>query len=163
MKKIFYLLIIPFYACTQTLPTTVASSETSTIVAPPPLTAQQLREQLQQTEKSRPLDYLSVSSISMDAQKKQIRHATWFREATYEDDGYLYVGKIQNKASIAKFKDVLIKFTYISNTNSEISSEQKRVYQYFQPSSTTDFNFKLYPPADYAGLDVSIISAKSSN
>jgi GYF domain 2 len=65
-------------------------------------------------------------------------------------------GKIINKATVASYKDALVKVTYYSKTNTEIGSKEYTIYEMFPPNSTTNFELKIenYKEVNSIGWDV---------
>jgi hypothetical protein len=123
-------------------------------------TPNELRYELQQQELSKPLDYVSVENVKLYPQTKEVRKARLFKKAKYEDNGAVIEGYIVNKASLAKFKDVALKVTYYSKTNTIIYEKTFIFYEYYNPNSTKDFSLKVYPPKGSNTFKVEVINAK---
>ncbi|WP_188373893.1 hypothetical protein [Winogradskyella haliclonae] len=122
-------------------------------------TPEELRHELKQNEQSNPLDYISVAEAIMTPQRKKVKKAVLFKKAKYVDDGAIINGYIQNKASLAKFKDVKLKVTYYSNTKSIISEKTFILYEYYYPNTSESFTIKVYPPESYSTLNINVINA----
>ena len=81
---------------------------------------EELRMELKLLEQSRPADYLSVSANY---------HENFWGDKIKAKCTFI------NKASIAAYKDVVIKVIYYSKTNTELGSKDYTVYELFSPSS----------------------------
>lgn len=98
----------------------------------------------------------------MISQTKMVKKATLFRVAVYEDDGALIKGWIENTATFAKFKDIVVKVSYYSRTETLIDKKQFVIYDYYEPNSTKFFSIKVYPPSAYKEFGFQIVDAKYS-
>lgn len=109
-------------------------------------TPEELRQELYDKEKRNPLSYLSVS-YSLD-----------YKVFSGEDviKGYIY-----NTATMASFKDVVLKVTYKSGTGTTLSTEDFVVYQYVYPSNSASFKIKTYSPSNTKQINVEVKSAKA--
>jgi hypothetical protein len=123
-------------------------------------TPEELKSELRQQEQTDPLSYLSISKATLTPQRKEVRKKTLFKKAKYENDGATINGVIENKATLAKFKDVKLKVTYYSITNSIISEKYFIFYEYYSPNSKEVFNIKDYPPQSYNRFNVEVVEAK---
>lgn len=65
-------------------------------------------------------------------------------------------GIIKNTATIASFKDALVRVTYYSKTNTELGSKEYTIYEIFPPHSEVKFELKIenYKDVDAIGWDV---------
>jgi hypothetical protein len=68
-------------------------------------------------------------------------------------------GTITNNATVATYKDVTIKVRYISKTDSDISSENYTVYDFFPPNQTKTFEMKIEVPSGTEKLGWDVVSA----
>lgn len=142
MKNTFSILVIIFYIF-----------QISCNEPPKPKTAEELKKELKLQEISNSLSYVRIESAVMS--KNMVKKATLFKDAKF--DGYLIEGKIVNKATIAEFKDPKVKVTYYSQTESIIDTEAYVIYEFIPPSSSTDFQIKVYPPQAFSNFNVSIV------
>lgn len=124
--------------------------------------ASELREELRKNEQNRPLDYLSISA-SEKQNKIQTRNGTIFRSSEYKIDGYLVEGYISNSATIAVYKNVFYKISYISQTGSIISTENFALYEYIYPSDAVKFERKVYPPSETFSFSYEIVKSSYLN
>jgi len=125
-----------------------------------PKTPEELRAELKLQELNNPLDYLDHKDVTLRPQRKKIRNAGLFRDAEYVDDGALIEGYIINKATLAKFKDVVIKISFYSQTETLIDEETYVFYEYYEPNSKKHFSLKVYPPVAYKKFGIQIVDAK---
>jgi hypothetical protein len=71
-------------------------------------------------------------------------------------------GSIQNKATIATYKDVQLKLNYYSKTGSFLGAENKIIYEFYGPGSSRSFSIKSagYSGAKSVKIDVTGAKAK---
>jgi hypothetical protein len=86
---------------------------------------------VEEIEKANPLNFLDVSLS--------------YREMLFSSKYVLNID-IKNSATVAYYKDVVVKINFLSRTGSEISSENHTLYEYFPPHSTKKFEFKVKKP-----------------
>lgn len=123
------------------------------------LTPNELREQLLNKEQSNPLKYLTVSG-SLTENKVKIQNGTMFRSSKWKKDGYILEGYIGNSASIASFKDVKIRVSFLSNTGSVIEQLDLIIYEYVPSTDGIVYKEKVYAPDGFSNYEVSIVDAK---
>ena len=70
--------------------------------------------------------------------------------------------KVENSATVTKYKDVVVKIEYISASNSVINTEERRFNEIFPPHSTKNYEFKISKPSESSKLRVSVIQALSN-
>lgn len=65
-------------------------------------------------------------------------------------------GVINNSATVATYKDAVVKVTYYSKTKTELGSNKYTIYETFPPNSTTQFELKIenYNNVNSIGWDV---------
>jgi hypothetical protein len=107
---------------------------------------EQLKKELKSKEKRNPKSYLSVT------------YNLNYKVFSGKD---LIKGTIYNSASMATFKDIVLKITYSTNTNTLLSSEEYVVYQYIKPGSSAQFQIKTYSPNGTKKIGVTIKSAST--
>jgi hypothetical protein len=98
---------------------------------------------LEEQEKTDPLEFLSA-------------------EGTYRQnliDQWVLEGHIVNAASVATYKDAVLKITYYSATETELGSEEKTIYEYFQPGSKHSFKIKANGYEGTASVNFEVIGA----
>ncbi len=108
-------------------------------------TPEQLRIDLQQQEQQNPFEYLKVNA-TMSPNRVLIREAGFFRDEEYGVDGYNIEGTIQNTASLARFKDVVLTVTFLSKTETILEQTDHIFYEFYEPMSNNPFSIHLYPP-----------------
>ena len=91
----------------------------------------QVKMSLEDQEKSNPLQFLSSTG-------------------TYREEllGHRKVieGTVTSRATIATFKDVVLRFTFYSKTKTEIGTANYVVYDFFPPNQQKKFTFKIDAP-----------------
>ena len=68
-------------------------------------------------------------------------------------------GTITNKATIATYKDAIVKVTYYSQTKTELGSQEYTIYETFSPNSTTNFELKIQNYKDVNSIGWQVINA----
>lgn len=65
-------------------------------------------------------------------------------------------GTITNSATVATYKDALVRVTYYSKTNTELGSKEYTIYDFFPAHSTKKFELKIdnYQNVNSIGWDV---------
>lgn len=65
-------------------------------------------------------------------------------------------GKIKNSATVASYKDAVVKVTYYSKTMTALGSKEYTIYEIFPPHSEVDFELKIenYKEVNSIGWDV---------
>lgn len=122
------------------------------------LSPSQLRQQLLEKEQSNPLNYLSVNG-NLSENKVKTRHATMFRSSKWKKDGYNLEGYISNSATIASFKDIVVRVSYISGTGTIIDNTDFVVYDFVPANDAISIKQKVYAPEGTSNYEVSIVSA----
>ena len=100
---------------------------------------------VEEIEKADPLRFISASAQS--------------RETLFGKKFVLNM-KIENSATITKYKDVVVKIEYVSATNSVVNTEERRFDEIFPPHSTKNYEFKISKPSESSKVRVSVIQAK---
>ncbi len=102
---------------------------------------------VEEMEKADPLRFVSASGQ--------------FRKTIFGNK-YVLNMKIENSATVTKYKDVVVKIEYISATNSVVSTEERRFDEIFPPHSTKNYEFKINKPAASSKLRVGVIQARAN-
>ena len=126
-----------------------------------PKTAEQLKEELRQTEVNRPAWHLRIDDESKwETLRKKVKDATFFKSAQYKDDGAVISGVIKSSASIARFKDVKVAISYTSKTNTKLRTDNFVIYEVIEPNGVLKFNIKIdNPPKAVNTFDVKVTGA----
>jgi len=66
---------------------------------------------------------------------------------------------ITNNATVATYKDVVIRITYYTKTGTEITSEEHVIYEVFPPNSTKTVELKIDNYAHVNSIDCEVIGA----
>jgi len=125
-------------------------------------TPEELKAELKIQEQANPTLYLTASG-TMRENRVQTRSAGLFHDAEYSTDGYYIEGVIKNSASVAKFKDVHLRITFKTKTNTILDTREWIQYEYYKPNSTKAFSIHAYPPPETENWSIEISSAKAAN
>jgi hypothetical protein len=68
-------------------------------------------------------------------------------------------GTITNSATVATYKDAVVKITYYSKTNTEIGDKTYKIYEVIPPNSTINFELKIYKYKNTATIGWDVIEA----
>ncbi|WP_339611506.1 hypothetical protein [uncultured Planktosalinus sp.] len=68
-------------------------------------------------------------------------------------------GKISNTAKVASYKDVVLKVTYYSKTNSVIGNKEYTVYEIFPPNSIVPFKLSIKNYKDVSSIGWEVVEA----
>ena len=124
---------------------TDANTNSNTYTEPPKeKTPEELRQELYAKEKRKSKDYLTIS---------------------YSLDRTMFSGKdvingyITNSATMATFKDVVVKVTCLTGTGTELRQDDYVVYQYVYPGKSTSFQIKTVSPSGTKKIGVTVVSA----
>lgn len=100
--------------------------------------------ELKLNEQNSPTEYLSVDGTY---------------NKNFWGDKFKLDCKIRNKASIAEFKDAVLRVTYYSKTKTELGTKDYTIYELFPPSSSKSIELKIDNYQDVATIGVDIIKA----
>ena len=81
----------------------------------------------------------------------------------YQTDGQIITGFVRSKASVARFKDAVVRVTFYSETQALLQSVDTTLYKYFTPRMTVPFEMKVYPPPQMKSFTMQVISATPLN
>lgn len=105
---------------------------------------EELRMELKQQEQTNPMEYLSI-------------------DGTYKEnfwgDKFNITCTITNKASIATFKDAVLRVTYYTKTKTELGTKDYTVYEMFTPSSAKTIELKIDNFTDVESIGLDIVKA----
>ena len=110
-----------------------------------PATHEEIKMSLEDKEKSNPLSFLNA-------------------EGTYRENiigQWVLEGTVTNTATIATYKDVVLRIVYYSKTKTEIGSEEKTLFEYFKPNNPKRFKIKSAGYEGTASVGFGIISANT--
>jgi hypothetical protein len=129
-----------------------------------PKTPEELRIELKQKEEVEPLTYLSCEGVIMTKQQKKIRNGGLFRDPEYAPDGAIFEGNFINKASIAKFKDIQVKISFYSKTQTLIKEDTYIIYEYYPANTTKLFSFKIAEiPEAQESFEFAVVGATATD
>lgn len=120
------------------------TSHDSRLVTP---TYQETKMTLEQKEKANPFGFLQVNYTY---RKNLI--GQWVLEGT-----------VTNKATLATYKDLVLKISYYSKTKTLMNSEQQIIYDYFKPNSNQKFKLKTFGVQSADALEVALLDASAVN
>ena len=151
MKNVFYLCRLAILACAFT----ACNHKTPER----PKTPEELKQELRQNELKIPASYVQSFSETLKPNRVMVKEAGIFSSAEYETHGYLLDGSVKNTASVATFKDIVIKVSYVSETNAVISATLYTAYKVLSPNGTAEYEFNVDPPAYMKSYNVRAVSA----
>jgi hypothetical protein len=99
----------------------------------------------------------------MAENRVQTREPSFWHHSEYKSDGSIISGFIQNSATIAKFKDVVLTVTFKSQTGTVIEQKDYVFYEFYNPMSTKPFSLKVNQPEATKQFTVSIKNAAAAN
>ena len=108
-------------------------------------THEDIKISLEETEKSSPTEFLKAN-------------------VTYRQnlvDQWVLEGTVSNTASLAKYKDVVLRIVYYSKTQTEIGSEEKTLFEYFKPNNQQSFKIKTAGFEGTTSIGFEVISASA--
>lgn len=76
-------------------------------------------------------------------------------------DQWVLEGTIRNEASIATFKDVTMRVHFYSKTDTDLGTQEKTIFEYFEPGSTRDFKLKFDGYEDATSVKLEILNVSS--
>ena len=71
-------------------------------------------------------------------------------------------GVIKNKATVATYKDAVVRITYYSKTKTEIGSKDYTIYDIFPPHSEVKFELKINNYKDVKTIGWEVIQATAN-
>lgn len=144
MRKLFFLSLL----CTS-LFLTNCGGRNSDQNSSTPKTEEELRHELKCQEQNNPLKYLSDEEVTLEKEVKLFK----------ESHKGTIIGYIINSATLAKYKDVTVKVTYFSRTDTEIDSEEYVFYNYYEPNSRNKFTLNVTYPKAYDSFSFEVTGA----
>ena len=108
-----------------------------------PLTAAERRELLRTEEQNDPAKYLRTQGTS---RRNLI-------------DQLVLEGTITNRATLATFKDPVLRVTWYSKTNTELDTHEYRIFERMGPRRTIEFKLKTDAPAYVATVAMGVLEA----
>ena len=145
-NKLFILLIATavLISCNSGSGTTGDSSSIDAAQVEIPKTPEQLRAELKQQEQAAPLEYLSA-------------------DGTYKENFWGDKLKIKctlhNKATLASYKDVVVRVTFYTKTNTELGSKEYTIYEIVNSNSDKTVDMKIDTYKDVATIGWDVVSA----
>jgi len=102
------------------------------------------KKSIQQIENSEPLRFLSAKGN--------------YRESFWGGKIKLF-GKVTNQATVAHYKDVVIRINYYSKTKTILASKEYILYEVFPPNMDKTFELKIDNHKDVNSIGWDIVSA----
>lgn len=87
------------------------------------------------------------TKLSLEEQEKQNPVEFISIDGTYRKNligEFVFEGTISNTATVATFKDVVLRFRYYSKTKTLLGKENIAIYEFFPPGSTKKFKAKSF-------------------
>ncbi len=143
---------------------TNTNSNNNSYNQPQTKTPQELKAELLTQELNKPLDYLEVDNGTLEPQTKKVKNGGLFNGYKYYPDGAIVEGNITNKATIARFKDVVVKISYYTQTNTFLDEKPYVIYEYYEPNRTKHFSIRVdVLPEQCKTFHLEITDAKPAN
>ncbi len=105
---------------------------------------EQTKEKLEETEKKNPARFLTVTGHD----KKNLIGQTVVK------------GTLNNKATIAIYKDVQIQLSYYSKTGALLQEDKETIFETVAPGRSADFKSKSFTPKGTDSVVLKVIGAK---
>jgi hypothetical protein len=104
-------------------------------------TYQQKVQSVEEIERAQPTNFLNASGT--------------FNPTLFGNNLKVH-GVIKNKATVATYKDAVVKITYYSKTKTSLGSNNYTIYDFFPPNTEKTFELKIdnYQNVSTIGLDV---------
>lgn len=99
---------------------------------------------IEQTENTYPLRFLSVEG--------NYNESFWGTK-------FKLKGKVTNKATISDYKDIIVRITYYSKTESVIGTQDYTIYQVFPSNKVTDFKLDVKNYKDVNSIGLELVNA----
>jgi len=97
------------------------------------------------TSSSSPSSSYQETKMSLEDKEKANPLAFLRAKGTYRQNllnQWVLEGSVTNIATIASYKDVVLRIVYYSKTETEIGTEDKTVFEYFKPGNSQEFKIK---------------------
>lgn len=101
---------------------------------------------VQEIENSQPANFLSAGGT--------------YNESFFGDKLKVH-GVIKNSATVATYKDAIVRITYYSKTKTELTSRQYTIYDFFPPHSEKHFELKIENYKDVSSIGWDVLEAKA--
>jgi hypothetical protein len=113
-----------------------------------PKTPEQLRAELKQQEQTTPAEYLSADGT--------------YRENFWGDKLKINC-TIHNKATLASFKDIVVRVRFYTKTKTELGSKEYTIYEIVNANSKKTVEMKIDTYKDVAAIGWDVVSATALN
>ena len=110
----------------------------------------------------------SYLETKMKLEDKEKQNPTSFlsTDGTYRKNlmgEWVLEGSISNSATVATYKDVILKVNFYSKTNTYLGSENEAIYEYFPPGKSKKFKIKTYGYKGTKTIGWNIFGASANN
>jgi hypothetical protein len=140
MKKLLlFLSVITLLSCEQNSSPSMGESDHSSTGE-----YQEAKGSLESQEQNNPLSFLSVTGNY----RKNL------------GGKFVINGSVQNKATLATYKDVTLKLSYYSKTGSFLGAENKIIYEFYGPGNSRSFSVKSAGYSGAQSVKVDVTGAK---
>lgn len=113
-----------------------------------PKTPEQLRAELKQQEQATPTEYLSADGT--------------YRENFWGDKLKIKC-TIHNKATLASFKDIIVRVRFFTKTKTELGSKEYTIYEIVNANSDKTVDMKIDTYKNVATIGWDVVSATALN
>ncbi|MCK4664130.1 MAG: hypothetical protein KAT68_14780 [Bacteroidales bacterium] len=106
------------------------------------------------------------TKMTLEDKEKQNPTAFLLTDGTYRINllgEWVLEGTISNSATIATYKDVVLKVDFYSKTETHLGSERHAIYEYFSAGQTKNFKIKTFGYKGTNSISWSIESALSAD
>lgn len=131
-------------SCTQSSNDSTNSNSIPSSNTEIPITYEEKVKSVEEIEKEEPTRFLNASGT--------YRNNFWGNKVIIE-------GNIQNNATVASYKDIIVEVIFYSKTDSEIEKQNYTIYEYCTPNQSKDFKLKIKKVDGTVKCSLNVISA----
>ena len=143
MKKvIFSILALALFSCDSNPKSN--DSDIATPASPEKPSYQEQKMTLEESERANPNGFLKVTKVT-------------FRQNLINE--WVVEGTVENHASVASYKDVVLDIIYYSKTESELGRKRETLYEFVEPNNYKTFKFKNDGYQEAAQIGIELVSA----
>ncbi len=105
------------------------------------------------------------AELRAELKRKELNNPNSYLTTTYKLKYKVFsgkdeiTGKIYNSATMASYKDIKLKITYFSNTDTKLGSDDYIIYKNVRPNSHTNYVLKVKSPSATKKIGVKVIGA----
>jgi hypothetical protein len=113
---------------------------------------------IEEEEKSYEEKVISVEEEELSQPTKFLNAGGTYNENLLGDKLKVH-GEISNSATVASFKDAVVRITYFTKTKTVLEQKDFTIYEIFAPNSTINFELKIDNYRDVNSISWEVISA----